>query len=363
MDFINYMQPSFDEKEIAAVTKYINSGAWLTEFTETRSFEKSIAEYTSAKYCSVMANGTVTLIAALMAMGIKAGDEVIVPDFTMSATSHAAAVIGAVPVFVDVERSTLCMDIDKMKAAVNDKTKAVIFVDLNGRYSERFENIIAFCRERNIWLIEDAAQALGSFYKGKALGTFGDVGSYSFSMPKIITAGQGGAVVTNSEELYDKILKIRDFGREKPGSDHYMMVGANFKYTDLQAVVGIEQMKKLPGRIELKKEICKKYDSLLKNVRGIEIFRNNYDDTAPCFYEVLCSKRDELIDFLKTKNIGARKFYPPLHSEPAYGINASFPVTEEISAKGLWLPSSVLLTDEQIEYICGCVAEFCRDHF
>lgn len=358
MDFINYMQPSYDNNEIDAVVKYINSGAWITEFKETRNFEASIAKYTESKYCSVMMNGTVTLIAALMAMGIKSGDEVIVPDFTMSATSHAAAIIGAKPVFVDVERSTLCMDFEKMKAAVSEKTKAVIFVDLNGRYSENFENIISFCRENNLYLIEDAAQALGSTYKGKFLGTFGDVGSYSFSMPKIITTGQGGAIVTQSEELYDKLLKIRDFGREHAGSDHYMMVGANFKFTDLQAVIGIEQMKKMPERIKRKKAICQKYDELLSEVKQIELFNNNYNDTAPCFYEILCNERDELMAFLKEKNIGARTFYPPLHSEPAYNIKASFSVTEEISAKGLWLPSSVLLTEEQIEYICKCVSDF-----
>lgn len=364
MDFINFMQPCYDDKEKEAVTKYINSGGWLTEFKETRNFEASIAEYTSSKYCSVMTNGTVTLIAALMAMDIKPGDEVIVPDFTMSATSHAAAILGAKPIFVDVERSTLCMDFAKMQTAVSEKTKAVIFVDLNGRYSSEFEKIITFCKANGLWLIEDAAQALGSSYKGKSLGTFGDIGSFSFSMPKIITTGQGGAVITDSEELYDRMLKIRDFGREKAGADHYLAIGANFKYTDLQAVVGIEQMKKMPARIMHKKDICKKYDSLLAKIDGIEIFNNNYEDTAPCFYEVLCDKRDELIDFLKSKNIGARKFYPPLHSEPAYGYtDKHFPVTEEISAKGLWLPSSVLLTDEQIEYICGCVEEFCSENY
>lgn len=358
MEFINYMQPSYDENEIKAVTDYINSGAWLTEFKETRNFERSIAEYVNSTYCSVMMNGTVTLMALLMAMGVGKGDEVIVPDFTMSATSHAAAILGADVVFVDVERDTLCMDYSKMVSAVSKKTKAVILVELNGRYPSKFEEIIKYCKDNHIWLIEDSAQALGSTYHGKALGTLADAGSFSFSMPKIITTGQGGAVVTENAEIYDKLLKIRDFGRETAGSDHYMMIGANFKFTDLQAVVGIEQMKKMPQRIERKKAICQRYDSNLKNVKGVEIFNNNYDDTAPCFYELLCDKRDELIDFLKEKNIGARKFYPPLHSEPAYNINAKFPVAEEISAKGLWLPSSVLLTDEQIEYICGVVKEF-----
>lgn len=362
MDFINYMQPSYDKNEIDAVIQYMNSGAWITEYNETRKFEKAIKDYTNSKYCSVMANGTVTLIASLMAMGIKPEDEIIVPDFTMSATAHAAAVLGAKPVFVDIERSTLCMDFQKMKAAVTQKTKAVIFVDLNGRYSENFEDIISFCRTNNLYLIEDAAQALGSAYKGSFLGTFGDVGSFSFSMPKIITTGQGGAVITDSAEIYDRLLKIRDFGRESAGSDHYMMIGANFKFTDLQAVIGIEQMKKLADRIERKKEICRKYDELLNGLDKIEIFDNNYDDTAPCFYEVLCDDRDKLIEFLKLRNIGARKFYPPLHSEPAYGYNdLSFPVTEEISSKGLWLPSSVSLADEQIAYICCSIKEFCSN--
>ena len=184
------------------------------------------------------------------------------------------------------------------------------------------------------------------------------MGSYSFSMPKIITTGQGGAIVTASKELYDRLLQIRDFGREKAGEDHYMMVGLNFKFTDLQAVVGIEQMRKMPERVMHKKEICKKYDARLKDMAGVEIFRNNYEDTVPCFYELLCERRDELISYLKTKNIGARKFYPPLHSEPAYKVDKSFPVTEEISAKGLWLPSSVLLDEEKVDYICNCIAEF-----
>ena len=360
MEFINYMQPSYDQKEIEAVERYMHSGAWLTEFKETRKFEASIAEYTASPYCSVMMNGTVTLLSALMAMEIGAGDEVIVPDFTMSATSHAVCMAGAMPVFVDVERSTLCMDFEAMKWAITPKTKAVILVDLNGRYPTQFKEIITFCKERSLWLIEDAAQALGSTYQGKALGTFGDVGSYSFSMPKIITTGQGGAIVTSSLKLYEKLLQIRDFGREKAGSDHYMLVGGNFKFTDLQAVIGIEQMKKMPGRIERKKAICQRYDEMLGEVEEVTIFRHNYADTAPCFYELVCDNRDEMVEFLKSKNIGARKFYPPLHSEPAYGYKGSCPVTEEISAKGLWLPSSVLLTEEQIAYICSCVREFYR---
>lgn len=360
MEWLNYMQPSYDENEINAVNEYMNSGAWLTEFEKTRQFEDSIAKFTNAEHCSVMANGTCTLTASLMACGVKAGDEVIVPDFTMSATSHVVEMLGAKAVFVDVERETFCMDYECMVKAVTPKTKAVMFVNLNGRYSKRFNDIIKFCKDNKIWLIEDAAQALGSTYKGQALGTFGDIGSYSFSMPKIITTGQGGAIVTNNTQLYNDVLRIRDFGREKTGSDHYVAIGGNFKFTDVQAVIGIEQMKKLAARVEKKKHIAKLYDSLLQNIPEIELVENDYDDIAPCFIEILVShKKAELAQYLKEKNISTRNFYPPLHSEPAYGYNdLSFPVAEEISAKGLWLPSFADLTDEQVKYICQCIREF-----
>ncbi|NBH72686.1 DegT/DnrJ/EryC1/StrS family aminotransferase [Clostridiaceae bacterium] len=361
MRTINYMEPSYDEHEIHAVNEYMNSKAWLTEFKKTREFEESIASFTGAEYCSVMSNGTVTLIASLMACGIRPGDEVIVPDFTMSATSHAVEILGARAVFADVEKDTFCMDYNAMIEAVNEKTRAVIVVDLNGRYPKRFEDIITFCRRHGLWMIEDAAQALGSTYKGKALGTFGDIGSFSFSMPKIITTGQGGAIVTNNKELYDKILRIRDFGREEAGSDHYLMIGANFKFTDLQAVIGMEQMKKVPARVARKKQMGRLYDEGLKNVKGIETVNNHYDDTAPCFIEILCDQRDGLIEWLSEHGIKSRKFYPALHSEPAYGRdNLKFPIAQEISSRGLWLPSSVNVTDGEIEYICNCIKAFCK---
>lgn len=358
MNFIPQMEPSFDEKEIAAMNEYMASDAWLMEFQKTREVEKMIAEYTGAKYCSIMPNGTLSLTAALMAFGIGVGDEVIVPDFTMSATANAVEVLGAKVVFVDIERNTLCMDFDEMKKAVTSKTKAVMLVSISGRYNEQLYKFIDFCKENNIKLIEDAAQCLGSTFHNKQIGTFGDIGSYSFSVPKIITMGQGGALVTDNKELYDKIVNLRDFGREKSGSDHFVAKGLNLKFTDMQAVIGIEQMKKLPERVSRKKEIGKLYEKGLNGVLGIEMIKTDFDQTALWFYDILCEQRNELMEYLKNKGIGSRPFYPPLHSEPAFNVEGSFPVTEEISAKGLWLPSSVKLTDEQIEYICASIKEF-----
>lgn len=358
MEFICQMKPSFDSIERDALNDYMNSGGWVTEFEKTREFEGEIAKYTGAKYCSIMCNGTLSLTVALLACGVQTGDEVIVPDFTMVATANAAELIGAKAVFVDIDMDNLCLNFEKTKAAVTKKTKAVMLVSINGRYPQEIEHFVNFCKEKNIYLIEDAAQSLGSRCHGKHLGTFGDIGSFSFSAPKIITTGQGGALVTDNEELYQKIVKIRDFGRDGGGNDHYLAKGWNMKFTDIQAVIGICQMKKLPDRVIRKKKMIELYYKLLQDVDGITLISTNFNDTALWFMDVLCENRYELMQYLKTKGIGTREVYPALHSEPAYGYDQIFPNAELFAKKGLWLPSYIDLTDEEIEYICTNIRNF-----
>ena len=359
MDFISQMEPCFDEKEREALNEYMLGGGWGTEFKKTRAFEEMIREYTGAKHCWIMSNGTVSLSAALMAVGVKAGDEVICPDYTMVATPNAAELIGAKAVFTDIDRTTLCLDYEAMQNAVTEKTRAVMLVSINGRHPHDMKKYVDFCKDRGIHLIEDAAQSLGSKCGEKHLGRFGEIGSFSFSAPKIITTGQGGALITDDDDLSDRIKRIRDFGRDAGGSDHYLTKGWNFKFTDFQGVIGIEQMKKLPDRVVRKKEMGRLYEELLKDVPEVELIPTDYEDTAPWFFDLLCERRAELQSFLKEKGIGSRPFYPALHAEPAYAYNdRSFPVTTEISAKGLWLPSGIMVTDEQIRYICDMIREF-----
>lgn len=357
---IPQMEPWFDDSEAKSLYEYMKSGGWVTEFKKTREFEKLIAEYTGAKYCSVVSNGTISLTLALIAYSIGPGDEVIVPDYTMAASANAVKLAGAEVVFADIEPDSLCLDFEQMKNAVSPRTKAVVLVTVNGRYPANLEGFVSFCKEKNIKLIEDAAQSLGSFKNGKHLGTFGDIGSFSFSVPKIITTGQGGALITNDEAVMDKIRKLRDFGRAAGGSDHYLTMGWNFKFTDIQAIIGIEQMKKLPWRVERKKEIYSLYQKLLSSVSGISLIPTNLEDTSPWFIDifVLEDKRQALIEYLKTRGIGTRPFYPALHSEPVYNRNGSYPVAERVAAQGLWLPSSSKLTDEEIEYVCDEIKSF-----
>ena len=215
--FINQIEPWYGKEEKKAILDYLNSGGWLMEFKKTEEFEKIICDYTGAKYCSVLPNGTVSLVLALMALGIKAGDEVIVPDFTMIATPNAVMMVGAKPVLVDVDESW-CLNPDLVEKAITPKTKAVFHVSINGR-AGRLDELKKLCRRHKIYLIEDAAQSLGSFYQGRHLGRHGVIGSFSFSVPKIITTGQGGALITDSKKIYETIEKLKDFGRVKAGVD------------------------------------------------------------------------------------------------------------------------------------------------
>ncbi len=357
---INQMEPWIDAKEQKAMAEYLKSGAWLTEFKKTMEFERRIADYTGSKYCVVVNNGTVSLAVALMAMGIGPKDEVIVPDYTMIASATAITLAGAKPVFVDINTKNLCLDFDLTKKAITKKTKAIMLVSINGRCPE-VGKFAKLAKEKSIFLIEDAAQSLGSKHHGKYLGTFGDIGSFSFSYPKIITTGQGGALVTDDKDLYQKVLKIKDFGREKSGVDYHEVMGYNFKFTDLQAVIGVEQMKKLAWRVDRKKKMAQLYEKLLKGVKEIECVKTNFISTAPWFIDILVpkDKRAELMAFLAENNVGTRPFYPAIHTQPPYAwVKGKFKNSDEISARGLWLPSSSFLTNKDIEHICGLIVKF-----
>ncbi len=353
------MEPWFGDEEAEAVYAYMRSGGWVTEFAKTREFERLIAGYTGTKYCSVTTNGTTALFLALHASGITAGDEVIVPDYTMVASANAAALTGAEVVLADIEEETLCLDFKSLEAVATEKTKAIVLVSINGRYPLSLDNILAFARERGIKVIEDAAQSLGSFRGGKHAGLFGDVGCLSFSSQKIISTGQGGAVITNDQKIMERVLKLRDFGREKSGEDHYLTMGWNFKFTDLQAVVGIEQMQKLAWRVERKKEIYKFYREHLQGISGISFIPTDLDQVCPWFIDILMeSRREDLMAFLKDHDIGSRPFYPALHATAVYNRKESHPVAERIARQGLWLPSASQLRDEQIAKICESIKEF-----
>ncbi len=350
------MEPSYDEEEIAAVTAYLRSGGWITEFKKTTELEEAIAEYVGSKHCIMLPNGTLSLWVALVALGIGKGDEVIVPDFTMVASANAIVLSGATPVFVDIAEDDLALDLSKTEATITPKTKAILLVSMNGRCA-RVHEFQKLANARNIHLIEDAAQSLGSFVGGTHLGTFGIIGSFSFSVPKIITMGQGGALVTDDDTLATKIRFFKDFGRPSGGSDDYQALGFNLKYTDLQAVFGIEQMKKLPSRVTRKKEMYARYHAVLSKIPQVTLIETS-EETAPWFVDIFVSDPDKLAAFLKGRGIGTRRVYPALHTRSFLKAFGEFPVSTEMTRKGLWLPSALTLTDSDIDRVCKAITDF-----
>ena len=360
-DFIPQMIPWFGVEEASAMNEYMNSGGFLMEFKQTQEFEQRVAEYTGAKHAVVVNNGTISLTMAGIVLGLQAGDDVLIPNYTMIATANSIKMIGCNPIFVDVCKETLCMDLEKAKSAITPKTKAIMFVNANGRYpKEGIDSFVKFTRDNNLVLIEDSAQALGSKYPdGRHMGTVGDIGSFSFSVPKVISTGQGGALVTNDDSLATKIRKLKDFGRSGGGNDIHDSIGWNFKFTDMQAVVGNEQMKKLPFRVERKKEILKRYIDNLSDVKEISFFNQDLENTTPWFIDIMISeRREELISYLKENGVGSRVMYPPINKQECYNVSGEHKVSNTVGEFGLWLPSSGQLTDNEIDKVCESIRKF-----
>jgi perosamine synthetase len=296
-------RPVFGKEEADATHAYMTTGdPFYTEFRETTALETKLKEFIGVKHCYMTTSGTTAIMAALLALGVKKDDEVIVPNYTMIATANAVRALGAVVKLVDVNAETFTLDLETVKASVTHKTKVVIHVSLNNR-STQLQDIVNYCHSQNILVLEDAAQSLGTRLNGQHYGTFGDIACFSLSTPKIISTGQGGFVVTNNDDLASHVFKIKNFGRKSGGIEEYSEFGLNFKFTDLQAVVGLEQSKKLPARVERMKEIYSLYNSELgvSNSEYQLLGGQGNSEWIPWFVDILVSNRAELMTFLKKR--------------------------------------------------------------
>lgn len=351
-------RPHFDKNEADASYKYMNSDAFLTEFKKTTELETMIKNYMKVKHCFMVPSGTSAIITALLACNVDKYDDVIVPDFTMVATVNAIRALGANPILIDVDSETYTIDLETIKKHITPKTKAIIHVSLNN-HNKNIEKIKEYCDTMKIWLIEDAAQSVGCFYNKQHYGTYGNIGCFSLSTPKIISTGQGGFLVTNDDVLGEKILMIKNFGRQKSGVEVYSSFGLNFKFTDIQSVIGIEQMKKLDSRVIHYKEIYNTYLVHLKENNNLKLLKGmNDDDWIPWFITILSPIRDDLLLFLSKHQIETRISYPSIHSLPFYNIEGEFNNSNIISKNGLFLPTHMLLRKEDIIYICNLINLF-----
>ena len=356
------MRPFFGKEEREIINKYNFEDAFLTEFSVTKTFENALKDLLGVKFTHAVTSGTTALLSVGGALGIKEGDEILIPNFTMIATPNAFRILGAIPVFCDIEQSTLCISIDEIMKKKSAKTRAVILVNANGRYpSYDVDELRTYLNKDGIFLIEDAAQSLGSKYPdGAPIGTKANVGILSFSPPKIISTGQGGLVFTDNEEISAEVKRFKDFGRDSGGNDIHQSFGLNFKFTDLQALVGLAQLKKLQFRCERRKHQTLRYREVLSRTAQVRLGKDDLDYTVPWFNEIFIDNPNKLQQHLKTKNIGTRKVYPEINKQKLYYQTNTLKNSNKISNTGLWLPSHMGVTDEIIEIIGDTIVNFLK---
>lgn len=356
------MRPLFGEEERAEILDYLDTDGFFTEFEKTKQFEEMVSRFIGCENCVAVNNGTVSLTLGAIALGVRPGDEVIVPNYTMIATANSVALLGARPVFVDVEPETLSLNLKHVEAAIGPRTRAIMLVSPNGRAPKcGIKPFQTLSQVTGIPIIEDAAQALGSYYDdGRHIGLAGALGSLSFSTSKIISTGQGGAVYSNDTEVVQKIRRLKDFGRTSGGTDIHEEIGYNFKFTELQACVGIAQMRKLKDRLSRKKQIWARYKEHLDGLEEVKLFDHDLNLCTPWFIDCLVEHREKLVDFLRVRGVGTRPMYPPINRQKAYLYAGSFPVSEYVGAFGLWLPSMIQLKNWEIDAICELIWRFYR---
>lgn len=368
---ITQYEPLIDYKDLnKRVSKYLKQGdGWLTEYQNTQEFENSIAKFLGVNHAIVVNNGTIAISLALIAEGIRKGDRVLVPDISMIATAYAVELIGAEPIFCDIDPQTMCLDLNVARGIIEYadlEIKAVINVSLNGRNNHwlAYNDFQTFCSINKVKLIEDNAQSFGSKHSTEYISCpERGIGSFSFSMPKIITTGQGGCLVTNEQHLADNIRRLKDFGRVSGGIDEHEYFGINSKFTELQAITGLSQLKNINFRIERKKHIYNRYKEQLISTKGIH-FLNTSDEVTPWFVDIYVHDRDELMDYLKKLGVSTRAMYPCLHGQRQYRPDyigkghVDFIQSSRMSNMGLWLPSSMNLADYDIDRICSLIRDF-----
>ncbi|MFH1202697.1 MAG: DegT/DnrJ/EryC1/StrS family aminotransferase [Candidatus Omnitrophota bacterium] len=355
---IPWFKPKVGFREKELVLKVIDSN-YLNDGDYTRLFEKKVAELIGIKYCVAVTSGTAAISLALMGLGIGSGDEVIVPDLTFIATANAVRLAGASVRLVDIEPQRFTIDINAVIKNINKRTKAIVPVDVNGR-AANYELLESVARKRELFLVCDATEGLGSKWKGRYLGTFGEAGCFSFSANKTVTTGQGGMIATNNIKLYHRLLELKDQGRRSQGTggnDLHPVMGFNFKLTNLQAAIGLAQLEELPKRLIKSKEREAWYRNALSNCDGLELpLLKNEAGEVTQWIDALIDNRQKVESILKKNNIGYRPFWYPLHTQKPYRLSGvELNNSSRVSSRGLWLPSNFNLTKKQVDYICSLI--------
>lgn len=353
-----YIIPLYQPSLIGNEKQYVNEcldSTWISSKGKFVSlFEERFAEYLGIRHATTVSNGTVALHLALLALGIGSGDEVIVPTLTYIASVNAITYTGARPVFVDSLQNTWQIDPDDIKAKLSKRTKAIMVVHLYGHPCD-MNAVMDIARQNNLYIIEDCAEAIGSRFEGQHVGTFGDIATFSFFGNKTITTGEGGMVVTNNKDLYQKSFHLKGQGLTAGREYWHDIIGYNYRMTNICAAIGLAQLEQVETFLTKKRQIANWYSQEFAECSNIEFqpeIGNVYNSYWMCSILVDDSnKRDTLRSRLAEKGIETRPFFWPVHLMPMYCQNEHFPVAEDLAARGINLPSYPLLTQEQVQFI------------
>jgi perosamine synthetase len=350
--------PSLSYEEARACFNVVLSN-WVNEGERVTAFENSVKDYIGCDHAVAFFNGTVALHSLLSALGIGPGDEVIVPSLTFVSTATTVVHVGGRPVFADIDPHTFNMDPEDAESRITEKTKAIVVVHYAGQSAD-MDRFVYMAKKYGLFLIEDAAEALGAEYNKTKVGSFGIAGMFSFTPTKNITTGEGGIITTNNRELAEKLRLLKNHGCSEPY--HHIMVGYNYRMTEMQGAVGVEQIKKLPAILERKTGLADYFSKRLREVQGItpptigEGRNHTYMlYTVKIDPEKCPVSRDVIIEHLQDRGIQARVCFPPLHTQPIFKGRfdppCPLPVTEEVAGMMLSLPIYSQLEYSQIDYI------------
>lgn len=370
-DFIPVCTPLLGGNEVKYVTDAVSTGWISSSGSYVTKFEEAFSKYCGVKYGVAVCNGTVAIHLALAALGIGKGDEVIIPSFTMIATAFAVCYTGAVPVFVDADKETFNIDVTKIEEKITSKTKAIIPVHIFGNPCNMAE-ITRIAKKHNLYIIEDAAEAHGAEFGGKKVGSFSDIASFSFFANKNLTTGEGGMVLTDSEENYKKCRYFKNmcFPVDAPRIYSHEDIGFNYRMSNLHAAIGLAQTEKADEYRDMRIKNAKLYMEKLSDCPGIIFQKDEKDSLNVHWMNTIVINpseyghtKDELIAHLKENNIDTRLLFTSMHRQKSlidFGCDCSgeYPVTDWLSENGFYLPSASSLTEEQITYICNVIKDF-----
>jgi len=359
---IPYGNQWIDEEDIKEIVKVFKSD-WLTQGPLVDKFEKAVAKYCKAKYAVVVSSGTAALHMAYSVAGIKEGDEVITTPLTFAATSNMLVFCGAKPIFIDIQQDTLNINPEEIIKKITKKTKAIVSVDFAGHPCD-YDKIIKIAKDNNLLVIEDACHALGAEYKGKKIGSFSDMTILSFHPVKNITTGEGGAILTNNKDFYEKLKSFRHHGiikKPKKGKWYYEIEnpGYNYRLTDFQCALGISQLKKIGKFLKRRKEITVKYNKAFKGIEKIILpLEKDYVKSAWHIYpiQVKSANRKKIFEYLQKNNIGVQVHYMPLHLHPFYKKKfgykkGDFPIAEKYYDGAITLPLFPKMSEQNINKV------------